>query len=279
MKPFGSLFVGGLVATSLSMTAFCARPALATTENHLRYEVQWGGLHAADFILSFDHAAQDAQNRFQLVTRGLTQWLTRLSINVSSDGLRQDGVAFSPRHFRLDYSNKRRERTVTVTFDPNGGAAVPHIETKGASDEQDDGKEELVPPEMRIGTIDPLSALVETLARTRDHLEGGAPSTFTLKVYDGRRRFDVDCTVLGRDTREILRTRKEVYEVSMIPKPVAGFKESHKILWSTFDFVLYLSTDGRYVPLQIEARGPGPMINLVQECPDRDTCLVPLKEE
>ena len=246
------------------------------TSHHLLFEANFGGLNAADFLLSYrlDSRGTDESsriNRFHLETKGLARMIL-LWIIAEGRGTMTANGAYEPHNYRVNYANRFRTRTVDVVFDPTTGQATPEIKTLGASEEKDDENEGKVPPEMRRDVIDPISAVVEAIRRTRDHLEKDTPRTFVLAVYDGRRRFDVKGEVQDASTRDILGTTHKVRRLVLTPEAISGFKESHRELWSKYAFHIYLSDDGRYVPLQIDAVGPGPMINLVKECATLAAC-------
>jgi len=236
------------------------------------------GLHAGDFILSYSTAPGKKDNLFKLETRGLIRWVTKLKINAEGRGEITEDGSYRPSLYKVGYTNRRRERTVTVTFDEDG-LGHPLIQTKGKKPEDDKRHADKVEPKWRMDTIDPIAAVVESIRKTKEHLESGGPKTFTLPVYDGRRRFDVHGEVGDRLTRHIQRKDRDVYRLILTPKAMAGFKESHKETWSEFSFHIYLSADGQYIPIQIDAVGPGPVINLTKQCQSLNACLQALKED
>lgn len=260
---------------ALSVTA----PRAEDNSYHLRSEFMVSGLHAGDFLLSYDFAQGQKTNRFELETRGLIRWVTKLSIQARAEGAIDEASKYRPSLYEVAYTNRRRERTVTVAFDPETGTGSPLIQTKGEKPEDDARQADKVEPQWRVGTIDPITAVVEAIRKTKEHLENGGPRTFTLPVYDGRRRFDVEGEVGERLTRHIRRADYDVYRLIMKPIPRAGFKESHTELWSKYSFHIYLSADGQYIPVQIDAVGPGPVINLVEQCKSYDACHAMLEED
>lgn len=252
----GVLAAGGWLAASTAPAG----------ELHLRYEAYWGGLHAADFTLSIGDDGATYDNRFRLRTRGIIDWLINLRIEASSHGRTTDAAAVWPLAYRVDYTNRRRQRTIDVRFDGEDGVAV--AESRSVSGPEDDvpNPGEAVPADLRRRVIDPLTAFAAALRRARAHLDGG-PASFRLGVYDGRRRFDVEGEYVTRRRRNILGQDYDVHQVRLTTVPRAGFKKSHRMLWDGTAFDLYLSADGRLVPLQIVSVGIGPVINLVGECP------------
>jgi hypothetical protein len=249
----------------------------AQSAHHLLFEANFGGLNAADFLLSYSLDSQEGPlneriNRFHLETKGVARWVFKLWIKAEGRGLTKDGGTYIAQQYRVDYTNRFRTRSIDVTFDPQTGKATPHIKTVGATEENDKANEDKVPPEKRFNVIDPIAAVAEAIRHTRDHLENGGPQKFRLPVYDGRRRYDIIGEVRDRFERTILDKVHKVRLLVLAPETVAGFKKSHQELWKESAFHIYLSDDGRYVPLQIDAIGPGPMINLVRECETAEAC-------
>jgi hypothetical protein len=247
-----------------------ATPAGAE-ETHLRYQVMWGGLHAADFALSVRHQGAAYGTRFRLETRGVLDWLLGLEVTATSRGVAPEAAPLAPGAYRVAYTNRRRGRTIAVHFDGDGGLATATVETRhgDVDDEGDeDGEDEArVPEAMRLGVIDPLSALVDALRRVRRHLAAGGAPRFRLAVFDGRRRFDLEGVYAGRGRRAILGVTHDAHRLRLTTLPRAGFNRAHRVLWDGSAFDLFLSADSRFVPLQIVSLGPGPVMNLIAECP------------
>jgi hypothetical protein len=251
---------------------------VGAAETHLRYEVMWGGLHAAEFALSLDGDKTTYANRFRLETRGIADWLLRLRVSVSGHGEAPAAAPLKPRAYRVGYSNRRRQRVVSLRFDEESGEVSPVVESDSRLDGDaspeagDDNDEATISRDLRLGVIDPLSAFVESLRRVRRHLDG-EPADFRLAVFDGRRRFDLEGAYAGKVRRTILNVPRELHRVRVKTIPMAGFRRAQRILWDGTTFDVFLGTDGRLLPVQIMSVGPGPVMNLVEECPA--LCVLP----
>lgn len=86
-------------------------------------------------------------------------------------------------------------------------------------------------------------------------------------MFDGRRRYDLIGRFLGEDRRSILGRDHKVLVLRLDTEAVAGFRPVQKLFWDDNAFHVYLSADGRYVPLQIDSIGTGPIMHMVEECP------------
>ena len=261
----------------VALTALLAATPAGAAETHLRYEVMWGGLHAAEFALSLNDSATTYANRFHLETRGIADWLLRLRVSVTGHGEAPAAASLIPRAYRVGYSNRRRQRVVSLHFDEKTGEVSPVVESDSPVDGDDarppdDDEATVISRDLRLGVLDPLSAFVETLRRVRRHLNG-EPADFRLAVYDGRRRFDLEGAYAGKVRRTILGVRRELHRMRLKTIPVAGFRRTQRILWDGTTFDVFLGTDGRLLPVQIMSVGAGPVMNLIEECPT--LCALP----
>jgi hypothetical protein len=251
---------------SLAFLATAGADTAAAQTANLRYEAHWGGLHAADFALTFGVGEADYDNWFRLRTKGMTDWIARLDIEARGQGKVAHGRPLEGVAYRVDYTNRWRSRTMTIRYDANGGPALTTLETHQENEPDEDNE---LPPEYRTGVLDPLTGLAEAIRRLKAHLEADGPRQFRLSLFDGRRRFDLEGEFLGRKTRTIRDKTHEVYHLRLVTRAIAGFKERFKGVWDGSSFDVYLTRDGRYLPLQIDSVGPGPLLNLVEECEKR----------
>lgn len=268
--------VGRALLAATAFAVLATAPAGAQ-DLHLRYAAYWGGLHAADFALSMaDLAAPvteaEASDEFRLETRGVMDWIARIRLKaVARAKVAAEPPFLRPIDYEVAYTSRTRDRVIQVDYagpralsrfiDRKTGQAVPAEE-----ENKDDFAEADIPPAELENVIDPLLGLTEALRRVRHHLGANGPAAFRLRGFDGRRRFDMDGEFLGTATRVIDETERDTYRLRLTARPVAGFKPRHRVLWNDSAFDLYLSRDGRFVPLQIVSLGHGPVLTLVEEC-------------
>ncbi|MGB0749369.1 MAG: DUF3108 domain-containing protein, partial [Magnetospiraceae bacterium] len=120
--------------------------------------------------------------------------------------------------------------------------------------------------------LDPISTFLRAMAVARDHVENGGPKQVVVPVYDGPRRYDLEITFQGQGVRRIWGKNFDAYQVLLQAKPVAGFKSRHAKEWRESPYHLYLSTDGRYLPIQLGAIKNGPIIHLSRVCDTAAAC-------
>ena len=255
----------------------------ANGATHLLFEVYWGGLHVADLTLSMQNHDGKFDNRLKVETRGFARFVSNLALKASSSGKVVDGEIYLPAKYRTDYSNRKHFRWVEILFpyETDGAKTDPAEATTGTRplpgklkkwNPKDKGPEKLdkVSDEMLLGVVDPVTAIVQSISGIGEHLKGG-PDHFTIKGFDGRRRFDFDVEYLGLATRTVGDKKHNTYHMRITPRPVAGFKKRHKKFWTGAAFDFYLSRDGSFAPIQIVPLKHGPVLNL------KSVCNVPCK--
>lgn len=262
--------IGAAIAAAFCVGSASADPSLARVPadaTHLRYEAWWGGLYAAEFSLTLSGGGSEYEAAFSLGTRGLLDWLIGLDLEATSTGAAGDGL--TPEAYRSRYRSNSREGTTTIAFDPKTGEATVSrnvVFFEPREPETDDPERPQVPADRRTGVLDPLSAFVEAIDRLRRHENPEAVEPFTVAIFDGKRRFDMSGEMLGLMRHEVEGRTTDAYKLCLTTRPLAGFRERTRMLWDDTAFDVYVSADGRFMPIQIIARGWGPAINLVEEC-------------
>jgi len=263
LKRAPGVALAGTVFACLFTGPIALGPAWADT-GHYRFEAYWGGLHAADFVLSLDNGGTAYGTEFRLATRGLVDAILKLRVNADSAGA-ASGHDFAPARYHVAYTNRYRARSVRVTFPPDGPATARTRTERGDQAEEEYGGTDKLPAAQRAGTIDPVSALAQAIAYVR-HAPAAAKAGFRLGVFDGRRRYDLIGRYVGETKRSILGRDHQVLVLRLETEAIAGFRQVQRLFWDDNAFHVYLSNDGRYRPLQIDSIGTGPIMHMVEEC-------------
>jgi len=230
----------------------------------LRYAMYLGGFHVADARLVYDADPKAYRSELRVETVGLAEALAQYRGRAWNEGRRAGADGLRPRTYGFAQSSRRASRTADVTFDPKTGSPIDAASTKRGRPERIE-----VPPELWTGAIDPLSAFLRlrrALAQPRDE---DAP--LSARVFDGRRLYDVELVVLGReqgrvDGREIPALRTELRI-----DPVAGFDEGDD---EAFRLEALLSDDGSLVPLRVRTLDTTitAVFRLDKDCPKQGPC-------
>ena len=274
-----------MVRILLALVLLLAGPAAAHAADdgrYLRYEVYWGGLHAADFALSLDREGDAYRHEFRMRSSGITDWLFKLDITARSQGRVHASGPPLPESYRTDFVNRWRNGLVDIRYQPGHGDGPATMTVTEWADpprraDDDDDRADVVGEEARAGALDPLAAFTEAVRLAGQRLAAGN-GEFRLKVFDGRRRFDLVGTPLGMGNLNVLGQPRQVQRMRLRTEPVAGFNGRQQTLWNERVFEVFFvpsaTPDGEPVPVRIAADGMGPVINLTAACTERAACSV-----
>lgn len=164
-------------------------PARAADDDRLSlaYDVYMGGIKIIDFGLDLDLKTESYAIRSMVKTVGFIGWLLPWSQTATSEGALA-GLETTPLRHRTE--GKFRDRQRLVEIDYRDGHVVNVVVMPPPVD---DGGRDTVPDELRLGTRDPMSALLAALRM----VEGNGDCSRKLAVFDGRRRYDLIFTDRG----------------------------------------------------------------------------------
>lgn len=233
----------------------------------LRYSATWGGGAAAEIRLLLDEDDGKFHNRLDIETVGLARLLSGFRASAISSG-QADIDDVSPQVFSAVYdSHKKRDKHINLQFVQL---------SDGSLAEKGPGNSSTDPPiaaEFRRDVIDPLTCItaVRRLIRERDI---GKDKGFTLAVYDGKRRFDVEGSVASIDKVRWGKSNVEVLSLRLILRPIAGFEGNSDDGYSpdsnTREVHVSVTNDARAIPLRLSV--PIAYVPAVVQL-DRDTRL------
>jgi hypothetical protein len=260
-----------LSRAALALGVVLALPAAAEPVT-LRYTATWAGLPAAEIHLQLDEGKTDFRSQIDIRTEGMPRWLTRFRARGISEGtVAADGLA-APRRYDAYYDlRSRKDKRISMHFLADRTSFVAE---RGA---EDSTQKPQIDVAHRIGVVDPLTAL----SRMREAIRTGLAQRghFTIPVYDGKRRFDVEQRRLSTETVKIGGVPQRVIHLQLDLLPVAGFKDNDPEEapdGGPRAMDVLFSDDGNVVPLRMEVRvGWLPMVvSLAQRCGDGAPCKV-----
>lgn len=184
---------------SLAAPALClllsAGPAMAADSPpgglSLTYSVHVGGVHVldadADMVLGPDgyHAG------LRMQTDGFLGRVAQWKTDVRAQG-RFGAPLPQPRQFTAHGSWRDEPRLTTVDYAPDGAPTVTLAQPEPEKDR------EPVPSDLRLGTVDPVTAIVAVL----DKVAKAGDCDITVPVYDGRQRYDLVFATAGETVLE-----------------------------------------------------------------------------
>jgi hypothetical protein len=262
-----SALIGGVLA--LALAGSLARAA--DPEPHdLRYGVYWAGLQIATLKLKHEVAPAGYKAKLVVETVGLTERLVRYRARTLAAGEVAPDRGLLPQSFSSEYQTRKKARRAVVTFDPASGDVVDLAITKRGKPDRSK-----VPEELRKGVIDPLSAFLGI----REHLARMRPGTpYHAPVFDGRRRYDLEASVVGHDRATIAGREQPVLRLALAVTFVAGADPDDLDEIASdperMQFDLLLSDDERLLPLQMRMQGSllPASIELLQDCSGAAGC-------
>jgi hypothetical protein len=226
----------------------------------LVYEVHAGGAHVFTVDLSAALDGSDYALDVAMRTDGTLAWFLDFTLRSRVSG-RPAEPGMAPARFRTESLWRGRERWVELSYDGAGAPAVT-AEPPPEEDERD-----RVPDDLRAGTVDPLSAALALIYAVAWD-EG---CELSLKVFDGRRRFDAHSRDDGE--REVAVGALSPYggparACAVTLDPVTGFKRTARLKPRQEDFVVYLrrvapGTPPLPVRVEAETRFGGVRVHLV----------------
>ena len=153
----------------------------------LSYSVYLGGLHAMDGVVSFTRAGGSYKIDLKTGTHGLLRSIAPWDAEVVSKG-RIRHAALSPTGSKVLTYWKKKPNAVNFAFSGNTIKAT-------FTPPEGDSKNEPVPPDMKRGSLDPLSGVLQIIANTTYNNE----CEQTVPIYDGHRRFDLTLSNSGSE--------------------------------------------------------------------------------
>ncbi len=246
---------------SAAIAALVALPAAGQAADKpllldLRIDLYAAGLHA----MAMDISARLDGERYRINanarTQGMADLIAQWRSDSSSAGVIEDGRV-KPAWHRQDGRWRFNERLTRLYYDRDGD-----VKANITPPPDDDGREP-VPPALRMGTLDVLSATLTgvVLRRTEDYCNRAVP------IFDGRRRYDLRLSAVGEDLlppSELSDFAGRALKCEVSVERVAGFKASRDDADDaddarrderppTYLWVAHLPDAGIVVPVRLEA--------------------------
>lgn len=262
-------------AAAVALTLALSAPAAAATEPDLdlRYVVYWGGLRVADVALRYDEQPESENYRAELSarTRGLADVLTQYLGDAEAHGQLSADNGPAPVSYRADYKQRRSDRSTVLSFDPESREVTGiQMLKRGRPTETD------VPPSLQVSVVDPVTAIFSLRQHAAEALAGTGPTSFTVGVIDGRRRYDLAAELIGRRTAVVEGEERPVIELRLRMVPLAGYDrdEMREAQDPSRYVIAQLSDDDRLVPLRLQSYGHPvtTVVRLVRDCSNGARC-------
>ncbi len=232
-----------------------------------RYEIMWGGFHAGNMAVTSEQQDERVRTGMTIRTVGLFDKILRLRFAAEGGGRNAAAGGLSSEHYQTRFRNRYQEQMLRVLY--GGAEAVTVLDEVLAvfsPPPEDDEPAPAVPAEAKRGVRDPLTNVAVIGRMARQAMSGG-DSKFRVAGYDGRRAYDFDVAVKGTRRINIRGTDFETIEMSMVLRPVAGFKPRFQKMWSGAEYVVHLDQDS-LLPVRIytDSFAAATVINAIEPC-------------
>lgn len=252
----------------LILLALAASPVMAGPADRLdlRYRVSWAGMPIAEIRLQHRQNERRYRSDVEVETIGLLDQLLsyRAQARATGDHRATDLV---PKKYRNAYQSSRKSRRILIRFDPDSGDVVELEITKRG--EPDRSK---VPESLQKGVVDPLTAFFRLRQQAASAMAGGSGDGFAAAVFDGRRRYDLDAQLIGRERATVAGREWSVIKLELTLVWIAGSNQDDtdgaEAEADTFRLELLLSDDEQLIPLQLRTLGSifTAKVELLPEC-------------
>jgi hypothetical protein len=272
-----------LTATALLCSAFTVNTSHAADQSErLVYNIMVGGLHIGDSMIGLKQSPAGYSTEMRLTAKGVAKWVRDFRSDMRGEGSFGESVLKPvPASFTRQWSNGEIAADMKMTFDPATREALteeryfnPETATPIAREDlpwfdKDDRRQKPVPPDMRIGVLDPMAAFVAARSQIlAQGIDGKTAKTFRVATYDGRRRYDVVGRAEPARMVEIGGVSRSVIPVIAKLEPVFGFGRKSQERMKDSEGKFLFSNDARFIPLQLVISNDmlSGVMNLAADC-------------
>lgn len=243
-------------------TLFCAFPAVSQEDAAIPpapsvqplkdyndiglYHVSWSGVPVGLLLMDAHETASTYTINVRTEAIGLLKPVTRHKSTMNTRGSKQNG-RYIPQHFETVFKLRGDTREISLDFDTSGKLVAETNEPP-----EPEWKRPKVPAELKGELIDPISLFYVHRPLIHAALLDPAKKNFTIRYYDGRRLTDLHYTVIGLKNTDINKVQTPIYYVVVTREAIAGYKDKElkEMKGKDLKLHLYLSTDGRLMPLK-----------------------------
>ena len=226
----------------------------ALLDDDFLLSVTYSGVHVADLRMRFARQGNQIKGSMQIASRGITNWLTSYSGDLTSVAALERGQ-FVSRQFNAHYESRRYTRDVAITYDPAGNPAAVEVSKR------DVAQDVQIPASLWKNTVDPLTAILRVRARASTPQ---LTSRETVPVFDGRSRYDIIIHPLTG-------IKADPVQLKLLIKPIASASKSSWLQGWKDD-------DGRWLEAQFQ-NGPLAVPLLVQTMGGEPSSTVKLEKD
>ncbi len=219
-------------------------------ENVRAYPVYWQGVDVGELVIKIKRQGNDFHIEAHIKSKNIAAIISGYSSDTASNAT-LIAEKISPVSFKTNFELKKKPRHIEIKYGSGG-----QVTSEQNNPLEDRNKRPEVAKSLKNGAYDPLSAALlarEKLRQMRDsgQLEKGK-SNFTIPMYDGRRRSNLEFTVYGREMLKLGGNKISVIHIGFIDNPVAGYTKNEIRDLPTENPVInaYISDDELLLPVK-----------------------------
>lgn len=262
----------------IAFMAFPLLPAIAETTKRveLKMAMYMAGLKAGTMKLEVDFNDVDATTSLKLKSKGMVKMMTGYKGKSEARSALLVETWPMPISYDSSYETNKYDRKIEIRYNPDDGQITDLNEWK-----RGEPRTTNVPEDLRHETIDPLTAILHVrhwiLALRQDPVTSKQQA---FEVFDGRRRYRLNTSIIERDDVKFGGERLSAYRVKVVLEPLAGFSSNDMLAnWSSEGgerwIEMLITDDDNPVPLMLETKG-GTLktsIYLERACDRDDNCI------
>ena len=226
------------------------------------YRVYWGAITVGDLYVTLIPTAEGYGMRSAIRSKGIAKVVSNWKSDSGATMRIQEDGKYVPIRFKTSFELRKRTRKIDIHWDKDWKVVK---ETNIPPENRH--KRPAVPEEQKIGSFDPLTAVMQGRLLVREAILSGKREFF-VPVYDGRRKSNIRFKIYGADKNGIIHT-------SFVEEAVSGYtnNELKEIAKNNPEFHVYLSPKDL---LPVAAKGQSLLgtarIKLKMECDTLKEC-------
>ncbi|WP_299440593.1 DUF3108 domain-containing protein [uncultured Rhodospira sp.] len=261
-----------LMAALVAVAPPAPASAAAPREQHLLYQARFLGLPVGDVAVRIVETADRYQVTLNARATGLFWAFRGIRAHRAANGRITEDGSLEPAAYRRAYREWDKQGEVRVAYDRPDG--IP----KGFKNGEPVDRME---PDLRAGTLDPLSALMSVRRRVATLSDQGSadPAEMVVPVFDGKLRYDAHIRVAPPETITAAGQPWRARVVTVRFEPLGGFSENHAAEWREGGLRIAVTDHDLAIPLRIEVDQGWGLFDLVYvgrcgvvetPCPDNE---------
>ena len=266
---------------------------ISEKHEHLAYNIKVGGVHIADFVVNYYDNGLQYKTSMRVSPHGLANLLGDIIFKVNSEGniLTEKGYpVHKPSQYHRIWANESFMSEQTIIYSKDGRIPKANETIADLSQNKNIQYHELpwvakrqkrdvqIPTSsILINSVDPITAFF----RARSYLLDNNESNFTIKVFDGRRRFNITSEIQEQRVFWINRKDTILQPVVSTIVPIQGYDKKTQEILSEVSLLVLFSTDGSFIPIQsiIQTPSVAGVINLVADCKTNTKVCTSIEKE